>query len=168
MADTGYNQMVMELTLLGLADIDPHGKVFPELALEVPTIENGGVVVDEASGKMDVTWKLRQDIKWSDGKPLTTADVLFTWEALTNPETGIWAEGVDYTDSLEKVDDYTFIIHYSSIYPGYATQLGGENMAIYPSHYCDAAAGFVAWNCNQQVLGAGPYVLDEWVTGDHL
>src|SRR5262245_13168244 len=46
-ADTGYDALVMELVLLGLTDIDPNGNIFPELATELPTIENGGVTLDE-------------------------------------------------------------------------------------------------------------------------
>ena len=33
--------------MLSLSETDPNGNVFPELAAEIPTIENGGVVVDE-------------------------------------------------------------------------------------------------------------------------
>jgi len=46
-ADTGYDSLVMELTMLGMTDIDPMGNVFPELAAELPTQENGDVVVNE-------------------------------------------------------------------------------------------------------------------------
>jgi peptide/nickel transport system substrate-binding protein len=167
-ADTGYNQMVMELTLLGLADIDPQGKVFPELAATLPTLENGLVKVDESQGRMDVTWKLRQDIRWADGMPVTADDVVFTWQAVTDPEGGIWVDGVDFTESIEKIDDYTFVFHYHSIYPAYLTQLGGENMAVFPAHYCDASQGFVNWNCGVNPLSSGPYILQEWKSGEYL
>ena len=50
MADTGYDALVMKLVLLGLADIDPDGNIFPELAAELPTQENGDVVLDEEAG----------------------------------------------------------------------------------------------------------------------
>ncbi|UCG25714.1 MAG: hypothetical protein JSW55_06920, partial [Chloroflexota bacterium] len=58
-ADTGYSQMLMELVMMGLADLDAEGNIFPELAVELPTIENGGVEFDEEAWTMDVTWKLR-------------------------------------------------------------------------------------------------------------
>ena len=37
---------------------------------------------------MDVTWKLRQDIQWSDGTPVTANDVVFTYDALVDPGEG--------------------------------------------------------------------------------
>ena len=78
-ADSGYDYLVMELVMLGLADMDPDGNVFPELAVELPTVENGGVIIDEDAWTMTATWKLRQDVKWSDGEPLTADDVIFTY-----------------------------------------------------------------------------------------
>lgn len=167
-ADTGFDALVMELVLLALTDIDPNGEVFPELAAELPTVENGGVAIDEEAWTMDVTWKMRQDVKWADGEPVTADDVLFTYDAITNPETGTWIAGIDYIDSIEKIDDYTFVIHYNTVYPGYLTQFGGEQVAIWPEHYCDAEQGFIAWDCALQPLSNGPYLLDEWVSGDHL
>jgi peptide/nickel transport system substrate-binding protein len=167
-ADTGYDALVMELVLLGLTDIDPNGNIFPELATELPTIENGGVTVDEDAGTMSVAWKMRDDVQWQDGKPVTADDVLFTWEAISNPDTGSWIPGSDYIDSVEKTDQYTFTVNYNTIYPGYLTQFGGEQVSVWPAHFCDATQGFVSWDCGRKPLSDGPFVLEEWVEGDHL
>jgi len=159
---------VMELVMLGMTDIDPNGNIFPELAAELPTVENGGVVIDEEAGTMSVTWKMREDILWQDGKQVTADDALFTWNAISDPDNGSWIPGSDYIDSVEQVDQYSFVVNYNTIYPGYPTQFGGEQLAIWPSHYCDAAQGFVAWDCGRKPLSDGPFVLDEWVEGDHM
>jgi peptide/nickel transport system substrate-binding protein len=167
-ADTGYDALVMELVLLGMTDIDPNGNIFAELAAELPTVDNGGVTVDENAGTMSVMWKMRNDVQWQDGKPVTADDALFTWEAISNPDTGSWIPGSDYIDSVEKVDQYSFVVNYNTIYPGYITQFGGEQLAIWPAHYCNADQGFVAWDCGRKPLSNGPFVLSEWVEGDHL
>ena len=99
-SDTGYDALVLELVLLGLTDIDPTGNVFPELATELPTVDNGDVTVDEYAGTMSVTWIMRDDVQWQDGKPVTADDVIFTWEAISNPDTGSWIPGSDYIDSV--------------------------------------------------------------------
>lgn len=167
-ADTGMDALVMELVLLGLTDIDPNGNIFPELAADLPTIENGAVKVDEELGTMSVTWQLRTDVQWQDGVSVTADDVLFTWEAISNPDTGSWIPGSDYIDSVEKVDEHSFVVNYNAIYPGYLTQFGGEQIAIWPAHYCDATQGFLAWDCGRKPLSNGPFVLEEWVEGDHM
>ncbi len=117
---------------------------------------------------MSVTWKMRRDVKWADGTPVTADDALFTLAAVQDEELGAWIPGIDYVDSVEKVDDYTFTINYNAIYPGYLTQLGGEQVVVWPAHYCDASQGFSAWDCARQPLSSGPYILEEWVAGDHL
>lgn len=167
-ADTGFDALVMELVMLGLTDIDPNGNIFPELAAELPTLENSGVTVDEDAGTMSVTWKMRDDVQWQDGTPVTSDDAVFTWEAISNPDTGSWIPGSDYIDSVEKIDEYSFTIHYNTIYPGYLTQFGGEQLAIWPAHYCDVEQGFVSWDCGRKPLSNGPFVLTEWFEGDHM
>ncbi|MBM3124574.1 MAG: peptide ABC transporter substrate-binding protein, partial [Chloroflexi bacterium] len=167
-ADAGFDYLVMELVMLGLTDVDPQGNIFPELAAGLPTQENGGVVVNEDDWTMNVTWKMRQDVHWADGTPVTVNDVVFTFDAIMNPETGAGIPGIEYVDSVEKVDDYAFTIHYNSVYPGYLTQLGGEQVAVWPAHYCDASQGFTAWDCGRNPLSNGPYILKEWINGDHM
>lgn len=167
-ADTGYDAVVMELAMLGMTDIDPNGNIFPELAVGLPTLANGDVVLNDDGNTMSVTWKMREDVKWQDGTPVTADDVLFTWNAISDPVNGSWIPGSDYIDSVEKVDAYSFVVNYNTIYPGYLTQFGGEQLAIWPAHYCNAEQGFVAWDCGREPLSNGPFVLTEWVEGDHM
>src|SRR6185369_13802005 len=52
----------------GLVTADEKNDVVPILAADIPTLENGGVVLRKDGG-MDVTWKLRPGVKWHDGVP---------------------------------------------------------------------------------------------------
>src|SRR3954453_10986117 len=60
--------------------IDPEGNFVPDLAREVPTIENGGLSAD------GLTWKirLRNDVKWHDGTPFTAEDVKFSLDLIND------------------------------------------------------------------------------------
>ncbi len=167
-SDTGYDALVMHMTLLGMTGIDPEGNIFPVLAIELPSVENGGVVVDENTGTMDVTWKMRQDVTWADGTPVTADDVLFTYEAIKDPTNGFAIPGLDQVTGIDKVDNYTFVVHFSSIYPSYLTFLGGRQIVLWPKHFCKLEQGYTAWDCGRNPLSDGPYILQEWVTGDHL
>jgi peptide/nickel transport system substrate-binding protein len=165
--DTGYEQALGELIMLSVSDVDPMGNVFPELAVEIPTIENGGVIFDEEAWSMEVTWQIRDDVYWSDGEQLTVDDIIFTWDVIVEEA---WTPAVDYTESIEKIDDFTFKVHFYEgwIFPDYALQFGGEDFFVYPEHYCDAEQGFYEWDCDDEPLSSGPYILEEWVTDDHL
>ena len=166
-SDSGYDALAMHLALLGLTEIDPSGKVYPVLAASLPTQENGDVVIKD-DGTMDVTWTLRNDVTWADGTPVTTDDVLFTYKAIIDPNTGSWIPGIDLVTGVDKIDDQKFVVHFSSVYPSYLTLFGGRQVVIWPKHYCDASQGFQNWDCARQPLSDGPYLLKEWVTGDHL
>ncbi len=165
--DTGYEQALGELVMLSLAEVDPDGNFYPELAVEIPTIENGGVTFDEETWSMTVTWKLREDVFWADGEQVTADDVIFTWDVVAAEA---WIAAIDYTESVEKVDDFTILVTYYEgyVFPYYPLQFGGEDFFIYPEHYCDAEQGFYEWDCDDQPLSSGPYILEEWVADDHL
>ena len=167
-SDSGYDALVMHMALLGMTAIDPDGKVYPVLAAELPTVDNGGVVIDKANGKVDVTWKMRKDVKWADDTPVTADDVIFTYQAITDPKTGSWIPGIDLVTGVDKIDDYQFVVHFSSIYPSYLTLFGNRQVVIWPKHFCKAEQGFQSWDCSRQPLSDGPFILKEWVTGDHL
>ncbi|HLI95528.1 MAG TPA: ABC transporter substrate-binding protein, partial [Candidatus Baltobacteraceae bacterium] len=57
---------------------DPNGNYIPDLALQVPTYQNGGISKD---GKT-ITFHLRKGVKWADGTPLTANDWIFTYHAV--------------------------------------------------------------------------------------
>ncbi len=168
LTDTGYEQLVGELVMLSVAEVDPMGNVIPEIAAEIPTLENGGVEFDEENWTMNVIWKIRDDVYWADGEQLTVDDIIFSWNVITDPDNGTWTDGLDYTDSIEKIDDFTFKVFYNTVYTAYQTQFGGENFFVYPEHYCDASQGFFEWDCDKEPLSSGPFMLEEWVTNDHL
>ena len=62
--------------------VDAKGNFTPQLAIEVPTIENGGISKD------GLTWrvKLRPNVTWHDGTPFTADDVKFTLELINNKD----------------------------------------------------------------------------------
>src|SRR5207302_1826329 len=53
-----------------LASFDPDGNLVPFLAAEIPSLQNGGVAKDGRS----VTWRLKKNVLWHDGKPFTADD----------------------------------------------------------------------------------------------
>ena len=86
-----------------LAAWDADGNLFPILAAEIPSKENGGVAADGYS----VTWKLKPNVKWHDGKPFTADDVVFTAEYAANPATAAVTGGSYMNVKVTKVDELT-------------------------------------------------------------
>ena len=63
---------------------------------------------------LELTWKLKRDIKWHDGHPFTAEDVLFTYQAMINPKTPTaYKEDFLAVKSAEVIDPYTFRVRYA-------------------------------------------------------
>ncbi len=149
----------------GLVVNDEKMNIIPVLALEVPTIGNGGVTI-RPDGGMDVTWKLRPGVKWHDGVPHTSADVKFTVDAINK---GDWkpesVDGFDRIASVETPDSLTAVVHYREVYAPYRLQFVRGTL---PKHILDGKSIDAATDYNRKPLGTGPYRVVEWKTGEYI
>ena len=92
------------IVLEPLAHFDESGILVPVLVEAIPTVENGGVAPDFSG----ITWKIRKDIVWSDGTPLTAHDAVFSGGYCMHPEGGCnAASNFRDVESMEALDDYT-------------------------------------------------------------
>jgi peptide/nickel transport system substrate-binding protein len=64
--------------------VDAAGVFTPVLAAGIPSRANGGLAADGRS----VTYRLKRDVRWADGQPFTARDVIFTYQFITNKQTG--------------------------------------------------------------------------------
>jgi len=84
--------------------IDENATLVPNLATEIPTIENGGISEDG----LTYTFKLRDDAAWHDGEPFTAADVVFSHDMILNPDFVPGTRvGHDQIAEISAQDDYT-------------------------------------------------------------
>lgn len=164
MADAAIVRQVAEATAMtGLATIDENGNYVPVLAQELPTLENGGLSDDYQT----VTWKLKEGLKWSDGEAITSDDVRFTVEVLSNPDSGalVGTSGFDAITSIETPDDLTTVLTYSEPYPGYLDQFA---YGLYPRHATGEPSDMANWEWNRNPIGAGPFVVSAWTSGESI
>lgn len=153
------------ITLEPLASFDAQGNLVPFLAAEAPTLENGGVAADGQS----VTWKLKEGITWSDGEPFTAADVVFTYEFISNPETGSTTAGTyEVIESVEALDDYTVQVNFKAVNPAWFLVFTGTEGMILPQHLYQDYVGAKAREApaNLMPIGTGPYQVTEFRPGD--
>ncbi len=163
---TGFKDAeASRITLEPLASYDNQGNLVPFLAESIPTKENGGVAADGKS----VTWKLKQNIKWSDGQPFTAEDVVFTYEFLSNPDVGAVSAGTyEVVQSVEAINDYTVKINFQEVNPAWSLVfVGGEGM-ILPKHIYESYNGANAREApaNLKPVGTGAYQVVEFRPGD--
>ncbi|MEQ8340013.1 peptide ABC transporter substrate-binding protein [Marinovum algicola] len=154
------------LVLEPLARFDERGVLTPWLVDEIPTVENGGVREDLTQ----ITWKLSPGVTWSDGTPLTSADVKFTYDYCTHPEGGCAHQTkFDGITSVEAPDAQTVVITFDAPTPNpHVAFVGLESPVLQAAQFADCL-GATASTCteaNFNPIRTGPFVVDEFKPND--
>ena len=142
----------------------------PDAVSEVPTVANGDVSKDGLTLK----YKLRHNITWQDGQPLTCDDLKFTWQVVMNPKTNIaTTDGYKDIKDIDCSDKYVAVVHMKKLYAPYLQQLWGVNgnAAILPKHLLQKYNDNGSINnapYNAMPIGSGPFKVVEWQRGNEV
>jgi peptide/nickel transport system substrate-binding protein len=148
----------------GLAMTDPEGTYVPVLAKSVPTVANGGVTLSSDGKKMTVKWELQPGLKWSDGKPVTSQDIVFTWQTYMKDPKAVSRAGFSEIEKIDTPDDVTALVAYKSLYGPYPTNF----YALLPKHLLEKEADISKSDYNRKPLGTGPFKITEFKAGDSI
>jgi len=118
----------------------------------------------------NMTFQLRKDVKWHDGRPFTADDVVFTYQAMVNPKTPTaYKEDFKAVESIEAVDAHTVRVRYAR---PYAKALQSWSTNMLPRHLLESyvAEGRLreAPQNRESPVGTGPYRFKEWRTGEKV
>ena len=148
-----------------LAAFDPDGNVIPVLAERTPTIDNG----DLAKDGLSVTWRLKKNVQWHDGKPFTADDVVFNWEYAADPATAAVTIG-SYRDlaRVDKVDSHTVKVVFKKPTPFWYDAFCGNRGQLIPKHLFEAYKGGKSREApaNIKPVGTGPFRFVDFKPGD--
>jgi peptide/nickel transport system substrate-binding protein len=153
----------------GLVTANEDNEYVPVLAEEIPTLENGLIVMNE-DGTVDMTWELHEGVRWHDGVPLTSDDVCFTWSFVTGEGSQTYNrhEYLGIVDCLMP-DDLTVVFRWDGVYGYYA----GLFEAVLPEHILggktiDEIVNYVPYNRGPEFIGTGPFKFVEWKSGEYI
>ncbi|APG94068.1 peptide ABC transporter substrate-binding protein [Sinorhizobium americanum] len=143
--------------------MDPKGVLQPNLAAEVPTQKNGGISEDGLKWRV----RLRDDVRWHDGKPFTAEDVKFTLELITNPKFRAWRTGGhSLVRDVTVVSPTEITWRMEEAFAPYLSFLAETFMV--PKHILEKEADPNAAAFNQAPVGTGAFKWAQRVAGDHL
>jgi peptide/nickel transport system substrate-binding protein len=148
-----------------LIEIDDKLEYVPSLAVEVPTVENGGISKDG----LRYTFKLRKGVTWHDGAPFTSADVAFTYSVLVNPDVDVRGRvGWNKITTVETPDDATVVFHFSAVDAPFLDRVAA--LGILPRHLLGGLSGAEIKTSKwfRAPVGLGPFMFKEWVPGSYL
>lgn len=148
---------------------DEKNQPIPSLVTEIPSLDNGGISADGRT----ITLKLREDIKWSDGKPITSKDFKFTYEMTMADANAVSSRSpFDLVESFETPDERTVRVTFKEPYAPWLSRLfaGMGGAALLPEHILrpvfDEAGTLdtAEWN-KKPTVGCGPFAFEEWESG---
>lgn len=165
----------LETVLVGQGDkvLDVDGELvelLPDVTVrdaEDEMVVFGGSVITMT--RMVVTFTLRSDVTWADGEPLTPEDSRFSYELAGELEDAALQRRLDRTASYEVRDARTIV--WTGV-PGYKDSYYLLNFYHpLPQHILGGTSieQLLDTNVAQRLpLGWGPFVIEEWVDGDHI
>jgi peptide/nickel transport system substrate-binding protein len=164
-----FSTITTQFWLKSLWSFDPENLPVPEIAAEIPTPDNGGLSADG----LVLTVKLRDDVLWSDGEPVTAQDFVFTYE-MTMSDANIVNSRYpyeDYVESVEAPDDHTLVVNFKEPFAAWLTSLFTNGVLpkhiLQPVFEADGTLDNAAWN-TAPTVGVGPFVFKEWETDSHI
>jgi peptide/nickel transport system substrate-binding protein len=150
---------------------DQNAKPYPDALSEIPTVENGDVSKDGLTLK----YKLRHNMKWQDGPPVTCNDLKFTWQVVMNPHNNVvTTDGYKDIGSIDCSDPYVAVVHMKKVYAPFLQQLWSVNgnAPILPEHllakYNDDKGSFNTAPYNSLPVGSGPFKVVQWQRGQEV
>ncbi len=145
---------ILDLLFMHLHRIDPEtGKMKPELAESWEFSED----------LLSITYYLRDDVNWWDGKPVTAEDVFYTYEKMKDPKTNYPnIARLRFIKKAEVVGDYSIRFTFDRVY---ADLLTDSDIMVVPKHVHEKAAADFGVS---KVVGNGPYKVKEWTPGSGL
>ncbi len=176
---------VIEQLFRGPFKFDDKLKLVPDMAVEVPSKTNGGISADG----LTYSFKLKPGLKWSDGKPITAADVAFAVRRSTDPRSaGDYADfyrELAGGDKLAKMkpddpaldaavrdlgvaatDEQTVRMTLAKPNAVFINYLG--MWMTYPLREDVIQAKGERWTDPSNLISSGPFVLKDWVHQDHI
>jgi peptide/nickel transport system substrate-binding protein len=170
---------VLAMTQRPITAYDHDWQLICMLCVELPSLENGLAVpetLDDGTQGIAVTYQLQPEATWGDGTPVTTEDVVFTWQVGRHPQTGVAGfEAFRRILSIDVIDDKTFTVHVDRITFTYNASGGFD---LLPAHLeraifeADPAAYRTRTTFDTDPtnpgLYFGPYRVTEVSSGSHI
>lgn len=178
-----YSECISSTLTIG--SIGEPKRLLPLLAVDVPSATVSGLIFNgllkydgdlRIVGDLAESWEikdggktivfhLRKNVRWHDGKPLTSRDVIFTYQKIVDPNVATPYSGeFMLVDKVYAPDEYTVVVRYRK---PYAFSLNSWMTGIIPEHLLKNE-DLNRSKYNRYPIGTGPFILEKWETGRYI
>lgn len=140
-----------------LFNADAQGRPVPMLATGAKTSPDGRTI----------TFDLRPGVLWHDGAPLTSRDVAFSINSFWRVHNARAQLAFAGLQGVETPNDHQVVLHFAEPAPYLASALADGVTQVVPQHIYESG-DLVSNPANLKPIGSGPWILQEWVRGEHL
>lgn len=149
-AASGTDTDLSRIVFAQLLKFDKELKLVADLAESLPTV---------SADQKTYTLKLKSNLKWQDGKPITAEDILFTIQTIQNAEYESPLRANFARVKVEKVDDLSVIIRLRESSAPFITNF---TLGIIPKHIWGDSppSKFRLSDRNLKPVGSGPFIVD--------
>lgn len=145
--------------------LDKPYEIQPDLSIAPQLADGEPEIVSE--DPLTIEYRLKEDLTFSDGEPLTSEDVKFTYDQIMNEDNNIITrEGFDKIESFETPDEQTVRMVFSEPYAPWRDIVSGSYSFILPKHIYQGQN--FNKDLNNEIVGSGPFKLREWNKGQNL
>ncbi len=162
-------QQIARLVFEPFVDFDRRGRPQPVLLQEIPSRGNGELSADGRT----IRYRLRAGVEWSDGRPVTATDVLFTLHAILDPRNPVRSlEGYDLIERADARGPRTIVFRLKRAWAPAVTTYFSDGFApqfVLPAHVLRAQMPLSRAEFNSApTVGDGPYLFVYWHRGEGL
>jgi peptide/nickel transport system substrate-binding protein len=150
-----------------LVENDDRDDTIAEIARTVPTLANGGISRDQRT----ITYRLRPNLRWQDGRPLTARDVVFSYRAIVDPRNNVATRvGYDEVQAIHADGDRTVVVRLRRPFSPFVQYFFGPQGvgAIMPAHLLQGLGDLNHAAYNALPVGSGPFRVVRWNRGDSI
>lgn len=166
-ATSGNSLAFQELTAASFVRFDEHGNPIPELITDIPTVANHGISRDGKS----ITFHLRHNVKWSDGQPFDSSDVVYSVAVAKNPANNLFVRDPwDRLISVTAPDKYTVVFHFKKAYATFIADYFStqSSSAVLPKHILGPGTSINTAPYNGLPVGIGPFRFSAYNRGNDV
>ncbi|WP_417436733.1 ABC transporter substrate-binding protein [Idiomarina abyssalis] len=113
------------------------------------------------------TFHLEKNVLWHDGKPFTSADVVFSVDKLLRKTNARLRASLEFVDSITAPDDYTVVFKLNKPFGPFIRLFEVGTMPMLPKHIYEGA-DYKTNPANQHPIGTGPFKFVEWKKGSYI